>query len=148
MDTNKKRDPSNASAPLREAASRFSPGLEREAGPMLERTFPDVIFETPDEYVIRGPLFGTRPENVRITTAGNTLTIRDGQKAARPSVDGITLRRDRFETFYPDGSRTITLPGHIDPQKVNAEYEDDVLTIHVGKEVQSRDDAVPLPVKE
>jgi HSP20 family protein len=115
---------------------------------MLERTFPDVIFETPDEYVIRGPLFGTRPENVHITTAGNTLTIRDGKKAARPSVDGITLRRERFETFYPDGSRTITLPGHIDPQKVNADYEAGVLTIHVGKDDQSKDDAVPLPVKQ
>jgi HSP20 family molecular chaperone IbpA len=98
--------------------------------------------DAPDEYVIRGPLFGTRPEHVRISTAGNTLTIRDGKKAARPSVDGITLRRKQFEIFYPDGSRTITLPGHIDPKKVNANDEDGMVTIHVGKDDQSKDDTV------
>jgi HSP20 family molecular chaperone IbpA len=148
MSTTTRRDPSDAAAPVHEAVSRSSAGPEREVGSMLERTFPDVIFETPEEYVIRGPLFRTRPEHVRITTDGNTLTIRDGQKAARPSVDGITWRRERFETFLPDGSRTITLPGHIDPKKVNAEYEDGVLTIYVGKEDQNREYAIPLHVKE
>lgn len=148
MGTNTQRDRNDATVPARESVRRFSAGPEREVGPMLERTFPDVIFETPEEYVIRGPLFGTRPENVRITTTGNTLTIRDGQKAARPSVDGITLRRERFKTFYPDGSRTITLPGHIDPKKVNTEHEYGMFTIHVGKGGQSNDDTIPQHVKE
>ena len=138
-----------APAPTREAVSRFSARPERrEAASKLKRTFPFDILETPEEYMIRGPLFGTRPENVRITTTGNTLTIRDGQKAARPCVDGITPRRERFETFVPDGGRTITLPGHIDPEKVNAEHEDGVFTIHVGKGGQSNDDTIPQHVKE
>ena len=148
MGTNTKRDRNDATVPLREAVSRFTAGREREVGPLLERRFPDAIFETPEEYVIRGPLFGTRPENVRIITTGNTLTIRDGQKAAKPRVDGINLRREPFETFYPDGSRTITLPGHIDPKKVNAKYEDDVLTIRIGKDDQSNDHTIPLHIKE
>lgn len=148
MGTNTKRDRNDAIVPVCEAVRRFSAEPEREVGSMLERTFPDVIFETPEEYVIRGPLFGTRPEIVRITTTGNTLTIRDGQKAARPRVDGITLRREPFETFYPDGSRTITLPCHINPKKVNAKYENGVLSIRIGKDGQNKDHTIPLHVRE
>lgn len=122
MGTTAKRDPSDALAPAGEEVSGPSTEPERREAPcMWERTFPVDILETLEEYVIRGPLLGTRPENVRITTTGDTLTIRDGQNAARPRVDGIILRRGRFETFIPDGSRTITLPGHIDSQTVNTD---------------------------
>jgi len=141
----------DAFAPLREAVSRFmegSLGGPERAVFMLGRMFPVDIFEAPEEYVIEASLFGIRPENVHITTTGNTLTIRAGQKAAKPSADGIYLRRERFEAFVPDVGRTITLPGHINPDKVNAEYEHGVLTIHVGKDEEIKDHKIPLKVKE
>ncbi len=151
MSTTMQRDGTDTFAPLREAVSRFMEGSF--AGPeravfTLGRTFPVDILETPEEYVIQASLFGIRPENVHITTTGNTLTIRAGQKAAKPNADGIYLRRERFEAFVPDVGRTITLPGHINPDKVNAEYEHGVLTIHVGKDDEIKDHTIPLKVKE
>ncbi len=151
MSTTMQRDGMDTFAPLREAVSRFMEG--NLGGPeravfMLGRMFPVDILETPEEYVIQASLFGIRPENVHITTTGNTLTIRAGQKAAKPSADGIYLRRERFEAFVPDVGRTITLPGHINPEKVNAEYEHGVLTIHVGKDDEIKDHTIPLKVKE
>ena len=151
MSTTMQRDGMDTFAPLREAVSRFMEG--GLGGPeravfMLGRMFPVDILETPEEYVIQASLFGIRPENVHITTTGNTLTIRAGQKAAKPSADGVYLRRERFEAFVPDVGRTITLPGHINPEKVNAEYEHGVLTIHVGKDEEIKDHTIPLKVKE
>ena len=115
---------------------------------MLGRAFPVDILETPEEYVIQASLFGIRPENVHITTTGNTLTIRAGRTPAKPSADGVYLRRERFEAFVPDVGRTITLPGSINPEKVTADYEHGVLTIHVGKDEESKDHLIPVHVKD
>jgi HSP20 family protein len=151
MSTTMQRDSIDAFAPLREAVSRFMEG--GFAGPeravfMFGRTFPVDILETPEEYVIQASLFGIRPENVHITTTGNTLTIRAGHKAPKPSLEGTYLRRERVTAFVPDVGRTITLPGHINPEKVNAEYEHGVLTIHVGKDDEVKDHTIPLQVKD
>jgi HSP20 family protein len=151
MSTTLQRDSIDAFAPLREAVTRFMEG--GFAGPeralfTFGRTFPVDILETPEEYVIQASLFGIRPENVHISTTGNTLTIRAGQKAAKQNIDGTYLRRERIEGFIPDVGRTITLPGHINPDKVNAEYEHGVLTIHVGKDEEIKDHKIPLHVKE
>jgi HSP20 family protein len=151
MSTTLQRDSMDAFAPLREAVSRFmEAGI---AGPeralfMLGSTFPVDIIETPDEYIIQGSLFGVRPENVHITTTGNTLTIRAGHKVTNQHIDGTYLRRERIEGFIPDTGRTVTLPGHINPEKVNAEYEHGVLTIHVGKDEEIKDHTIALHVKE
>ena len=115
---------------------------------LLGRTFPVDILETPEEYVIEASLFGIRPENVQITTTGNTLTIRAGHKAREQSKEGTYLRRERIEAFVPDVGRTITLPGHINPDKVSAVYEHGVLTIHVGKDEEVKDHKITLQVKE
>ena len=151
MSTTMLRDTIDAFAPLREAVNRFmESGI---AGPeravfMLGRTFPVDILETPEEYVIEASLFGIRPESVQITTTGNTLTIRAGQKSVKHTQKGTYLRRERIEAFMPDVGRTITLPGHINPDKVRAEYEHGVLTIHVGKDDEVKDHVIPLQVKE
>lgn len=151
MSTTIQRESYDAFTPLREAVSRFMEG--GIAGPeravfMLGRTFPVDILETPEEYVIEASLFGIRPENVQISTTGNTLTIRAGQKAAKQNKEGTYLRRERIEAFMPDVGRTVTLPGHINPDKVSAEYEHGVLTIHVGKDEEIKDHKIPLHVKE
>ncbi|MGO8946116.1 MAG: Hsp20/alpha crystallin family protein [Ktedonobacterales bacterium] len=151
MSTTVQRESFDTFGPLREAVNRFMEG--GVGGPeramfMLGRSFPVDILETPEEYVIEASLFGIRPENVQITTTGNTLTIRAGQKAARQSTQGTYLRRERIEAFMPDVGRTITLPGHINPEKVNAEYEHGVLTIHVGKDEEVIDHKIPLHVRE
>jgi HSP20 family protein len=151
MSSTLQRDSMDAFAPLREAVTRFvESGIPTSERRMfkLGRAFPVDILETPEEYVIEATLFGIRPENIQITTTGNTLTIRAGSKTARERKDGIYLRRERIEGFMPDVGRTITLPGHINPDKVNAEYEHGVLTVRVGKDEEIKDHKITLHVKE
>ena len=146
------REPVDAFAPLRQAVNRFME--DGWAGPeralfLLGRTFPVDVLETPDEYVIEASLLGIRPEDVQITTAGNTITIRAGRKARRHDEKETTyLRRERIDRVFPEVGRTITLPGHFDAEKVKAVYEHGVLTIHIGKDEETKEHTIPVQVKQ
>jgi HSP20 family protein len=121
------REPFDAFAPLRDAVTRFMEDgvvTPERALLMFGRTFPVDVLETPEEYVIEASLLGMRPEDVQITTAGNTITIRAGRKARERTEKDVTyLRRERVDRFIPEVGRTITLPAHVDPEK---------LTLHGG----------------
>jgi HSP20 family protein len=146
------REPVDAFAPLRQAVNRFME--DGWAGPeralfLLGRTFPVDVLETPDEYVIEASLLGIRPEDVQITTAGNTITIRAGRKAHGHDEKEMTyLRRERIDRVLPEVGRTITLPGHFDAEKVKAVYEHGVLTIHIGKDEETKEHTIPVQVKQ
>jgi HSP20 family protein len=116
---------------------------------LLGRTFPVDVIETPDEYVIEASLLGIRPEDVQISTAGNTVTIRAGGKARRHAEKEETyLRRERIDRSLPEVGRTITLPARVDPEKVKAEYEHGVLTIHISKDEESKEHTIRVQVKQ
>ena len=146
------REPIDAFAPLRQAVNRFME--DGMAGPeralfLLGRTFPVDVLETADEYIIEASLLGIRPEDVQITTAGNTITIRAGRKARRHDEKEMTyLRRERIDRVLPEVGRTITLPGHFDAEKVKAVYEHGVLTIHIGKDEETKEHTIPVQVKQ
>ena len=146
------REPIDAFAPLRQAVNRFMEdgmGGPERALFLLGRTFPVDALETPDEYVIEASLLGIRPEDVQITTAGNTVTIRAGQKAHKhDEKEMMYLRRERIDRFLPEVGRTITLPGHFDAEKVKAVYEHGVLTIHITKDEASKEHTIPVQVKQ
>lgn len=144
------REPLDAFAPLRQAVNRFmedsAVGPERALF-LLGRTFPVDVIETPDEYVIEASLLGIRPEDVQITTAGNTVTIRAGGKSRKHvDKDETYLRRERIDRFLPEVGRTITLPARVDPSKVKAAYEHGVLTIHITKDEESKEHIIRVQV--
>lgn len=145
------REPIDAFAPLRQAVNRFME--DSMAGPeralfLLGRTFPVDVIETPEEYLIEASLLGIRPEDVQISTAGNTITIRAGRKARRnPEKEETYLRRERIDRFLPEVGRTITLPAHVDPAKVKAVYEHGVLSIHIAKDEEDKEHTIQVQVK-
>jgi HSP20 family protein len=146
------REPFDAFAPLRDAVTRFMEdgvATPERALLMFGRTFPVDVLETPEEYVIEASLLGMRPEDVQITTAGNTITIRAGRKARERAEKDVTyLRRERVDRFIPEVGRTITLPAHVDPEKVKATYEHGVLAIHIAKDEEAKEHTITVQVKQ
>jgi HSP20 family protein len=143
------REPLDAFTPLREAVNRFFD--DRVVSPdwllTLGHTFPVDVIETPDDYIIEASLTGVKPENVQITTTGNTLTIRVGRKPhLRHEDEGNYLRRERTERHGPEMSRTLTLPARINPEKVAADYQNGVLVVTVGKDEESKPRTIPLHI--
>jgi HSP20 family protein len=144
------KDPFDALMPLREAVNRLFedsfvwPGrLEVFTG----RTFPVDIYETKDKqgYIMEASLPGVKPEDISITAMGDTLTIHYATKGEEKVEKPDYVRRERFEG---DMTRTITLPTHIVPEKVQATYEQGILKLQVPKSEEVKPKQIPVKVKE
>lgn len=94
-------------------------------------TFPPLnLWENDDNMFVEAELPGFGLDDLEImVTGGNQLSIQGERKA--PELEGGTWhRRERgFGSF----SRLIELPGHVDSEKVSAEFKHGILTITLPK---------------
>ena len=144
------RDPREAFTHLREAMNRLFeesfiwPGrLEVFTG----RTFPVDVYETKDQqgYIVEASLPGAKPEDISMTAMGDTLTIRYATRGEEKVEKPNYVRRERYEG---EMTRTITLPTHIQPEKVQATYEQGVLKLQVPKSEPEKPKQIEVKVKE
>ena len=144
------RDPREALMPLRDAVNRLFeesfiwPGrLEVFTG----RSFPVDVYETKDQqgFVIEASLPGAKPEDISISAMGDTLTITYATKGEEKVEKPNYVRRERYEG---EMTRTITLPTQIDPEKVQATYEQGVLKLQVPKSEATKPKQIKVKVKE
>ncbi len=88
------------------------------------------IVETPAEYVVRLEVPGIHKENLDINLTGEVLTI-TGKREVVPALEGEAyLVRERVIGKF---LRTIYLPAPVADKKVEAEYRDGVLVLHLPK---------------
>jgi HSP20 family protein len=97
------------------------------------------IYETPDEYVFLAELPGWSREQVSINFENQTLTL-SGQRDLQ-AEDGRQYHR--VEGFYGQFTRSFTVPGHVDFNRVEAELKNGLLTIHLPK----REEAKPRTIE-
>jgi HSP20 family protein len=80
-------------------------------------------------------LAGVNPEDVRISLEGNVLTIR-GEK--RQEDEENNERVHRIERIYGMFERAFVLPNTADPDRIEARYENGVLTVGIPKTERAR----------
>jgi HSP20 family protein len=135
--------------PLRDAMNRLFE--ESFLGPRFEffggRSFPLDVYETPDrqQYVVEAALPGYKPEEIEITAEGDTLNVRASRKSEEKVEKGNYVRR---EFYMGEMSRSITLPTPIDPNKVEASYEQGVLSVRIPKAQGSQPKQILIKTKE
>jgi HSP20 family protein len=88
------------------------------------------VYETEDKIVATLELPGIEPDNVDVSVEDSTLTI-SGRREFSNEVkeDGY----HRVERRHGSFTRAITLPQTADTEKVNATFDNGVLTIEVSK---------------
>jgi HSP20 family protein len=91
---------------------------------------PTDVSEDADGIQISMELPGVDPEDVRLSLENNVLTIR-GEK--RHQVEQQNERIHRFERTYGTFERTFVLPSTVDPEKIEARYENGVLLVGIPK---------------
>ena len=139
------RDHFEAMVPLREAMSRLFE--ESFIGPRFEfltpHTFAVDIYEAPDKehFVIEVALPGFKPEEIKITAAGDTLTIAAVKQPEEKLEKGAYVRRERY---IGEMVRTFTLPTYVDPQKVEATFEHGVLKLFIPKAEEIKPKLIPI----
>jgi HSP20 family protein len=93
------------------------------------------VGETDDEVTVRAEVPGISSRDLDVTIEGNTLNI-SGKKQEKEEFEGENSYRceRRFGAFR----RSIELPESVDPDRVNAEFVDGVVTVRVAKKPGQR----------
>ena len=108
-----------------------------EQGNVITSTLfaPTDVSEDANALQISMELPGVHSEDVRLSLENNILTIR-GEK--RQEVDENNERVHRFERVYGMFERTFALPNTVDPEKIDARFENGVLLIRIPKAERAR----------
>lgn len=126
-------------------------GLRREIDRLFEDTFgrgdgltswsPAVeVRESDNELRFDAELPGMKPDDVEITAENGILTIR-GEKHSEMKEGDDKTRYHVVERTYGSFSRSFQLPKGLDESKIEADYEDGILSIRIPKT------ALPQPRK-
>ena len=110
-------------------ASQF--GQLAGVGPAVQAWAPAVdITERKDAYLVTAELPGVGIEDLEITFQDGLLTI---QGERHPAADAAGEKVHRSERRYGAFRRSITLPSHVQADKIEASAQDGVLMILVPK---------------
>jgi len=88
------------------------------------------LSETENELEMRIDLPGVKPEEIDIQLAGDTLTIRGERKEEHEDKGRAYHRVERRSGSF---SRSVRLPCEVQPDGINAQFHDGVLTISLPK---------------
>lgn len=91
---------------------------------------PTDVSEDADRIQISMELPGVDPDDVRLSLENNILSIR-GEK--RHQGEQKNERIHRFERTYGSFERTFVLPSTVDPDKIEARYENGLLLVSIPK---------------
>jgi len=118
-----------------------------------DATFPDQfnlrvpldVIENDNEFIVKADVAGLDPEKIDITYTNNTLTIKGEVSDEREETE----KKGRYhirERHYGSFSRTISMPGTVDVEHIEAETKNGVLELHLPKkeEVKPRRIAVKV----
>lgn len=89
------------------------------------------VHETPTHIIVRSPIAGVNATDLDITLTDDTLTIR-GERRLESKIrenEHAHVQECHWGAF----SRSVILPSHVDPQRVDASLKRGILTIKIKK---------------
>jgi HSP20 family protein len=101
------------------------------------------LVEEGDHYVLRADLPGLREDEVNVELEDNVLTISGERKSEHEQRKQGLYRLERASGSF---SRSLTLPEGIDPDSVQARFENGVLEVRVPKPEQRKPRRVAISV--
>lgn len=88
------------------------------------------IAEDDKEFLVKAELPGLNKEEIKVTVEEGVMTISGERKVEKEEK---TKKYHRVERAYGRFERSFTLPDKADGTKVNAEFKDGVLQVHLPK---------------
>jgi HSP20 family protein len=102
------------------------------------------VYESDDNLIVSAELPGLKPEDVDISLTDHRLTIKGEfhteDEAERGNVHYRERRYGRFE-------RSFALPTDVDPEAIDAEFEDGILKVTLPKAEESKPKQIPVKTK-
>jgi HSP20 family protein len=88
------------------------------------------MYETNDSVVVKTAIPGVKGEDINISIAGDTLSVKAETKAVEEVKRENYLRRERRHGSF---HRSVTLPGGLKTDKAEADFTDVILTLTFPK---------------
>ena len=108
-----------------------------EWGPLVD------IIEDDKEYLIKAELPEIKKDEIKITVENGVLVI-SGERKFEKEEKG--KKYHRIERAYGSFARSFDLPDDANPEKVNAEFKDGLLTVHVAKSESAKPKQIEVKV--
>ncbi len=110
-----------------------------------ERFVPAVdIREADDKYLIEAELPGIKKEDVHIEVKDGVLTIRGERKHEEEKKEE---NYTRIERAYGQFQRSFTLPVNVEEDKIDASYNDGILTVELPKGEKAKPKQIEVKAK-
>jgi HSP20 family protein len=102
------------------------------------------MFDRKDEVLMRADLPGVKKEDIRVSVTGDVLSI-EGERKAEEEVK----EEDYYccERTYGKFYREILLPAGVKKEKIESEYKDGILEIHIPKAEEVKPKEIEVKVK-
>lgn len=118
-------------------------GAKKEAIAVTEWSPLVDITEDDKEYVVKAEIPEMKGEDIKINVHEDVLTV-SGERTYEKEDKG--KKYHRVERAYGSFMRNFTLPEDADGTKVNAEYKDGVLKVHVPKSEKMKPKAIEVAI--
>ncbi len=102
------------------------------------------VVEEDDKFVIEAELPGMKKDEIQISLAHDMLTIRGEKKVEKEEKK---KNYHRSERSYGSFSRTFNFPGNVKADKVDAEFNNGVLTVTIPKSEDAKPKQIEVKVK-
>ncbi len=132
-------DPFRELGTLQERMNRlfqdFTPSREDELMTTGSFVPPVDVYEDEHAITLKLEVPGVEQKDIDVRLEDNTLTVRGERKFEKEEKEE---NFHRIERRYGSFSRSFTLPTTVDPEQVNAEFENGVLKIKLAKRAEAK----------
>ena len=101
------------------------------------------VQETDKEYLIKADLPDVKKEDVKVELLDGTLTI-EGERQQEKEEKGKTFHK--IEREYGKFLRRFAMPSEVDASKVQADFKNGVLNVHLPKSATAKPKAIDVKV--
>jgi len=123
--------------------SMASNGEKKEAISVAEWSPLVDITEDEKEYIVKAEIPEMKKEEIKINVHDDVMSI-SGERKYEKEEKG--KKYHRVERSYGSFMRSFTLPEDADGAKVNAEYKEGVLTVHLPKSAKAKPKAIEVKI--
>lgn len=120
-----------------------SNGEKKEAISVAEWSPLVDITEDEKEYIVKAEIPEMKKEEIKINVHDDVMSI-SGERKYEKEEKG--KKYHRVERSYGSFMRSFTLPEDADGAKVNAEYKEGVLTVHLPKSAKAKPKAIEVKI--
>lgn len=101
------------------------------------------VYEEKDSVVVKAELPGMKKEDVEVSLAGETLTIKGEKKEDKEVKEDDYYRRERSYGLF---SRTVSLPCDVKSEDIKASFKDGILEVRMPKTEEAKKKAISVKI--